>query len=375
MKLRNILVPAVAACLLAACASKGPEPSPLPDFKQSGQLKELWGHGLGSTEGSMLRPTLVGGSVYAASRSGELARYDAAGRRVWRVWTDKNLSGGVGSDGTLVVVSSADGSLTAHEADSGKKRWSVPVGGEIVTTPLVTADSVVVRIGDNVLAAYNATDGKRRWIYQRPQSPLTLRNYAGILQANDLVIAGFPGGKLVAVSAAGGVQRWEATIMQPKGSNELERMADVVGTPLQQGDTVCVVAYQGKVACVDRDSGTVRWTRDFSSAAGMDVDAKEVFITDTSDVVYSLDAGTGSTNWKQDQLKYRKLGRPVIVGSSIVVSDAEGYVHVMSRQDGHFIARVRADSSGVLAPIQLLPNNSVALQSRDGDLYVYAVPQ
>ena len=50
MNLRNILVPVV-ACLLAACASKGPEPSPLPEFKQSGQLKELWGHGLGSTEG------------------------------------------------------------------------------------------------------------------------------------------------------------------------------------------------------------------------------------------------------------------------------------------------------------------------------------
>ena len=374
MNLRNILVPVV-ACLLAACASKGPEPSPLPDFKQSGQFKELWGHGLGSTEGSMLRPTLVGGSVYAASRSGELARYDATGRRLWRVWTDKNLSGGVGSDGTLVAVASSDGNLIVHDASTGKRVWSVPVGGEIVASPLVSADMVVVRIGDNVLAAYNVADGKRRWIYQRPQSPLTLRAYAGILQTNELVIAGFPGGKLVAVSAGGGVQRWEASIMQPKGSNELERMADVVGTPLLQGDSVCVVAYQGKVACVDRDSGGIRWTRDFSSATGIDADAKGVFVTDTTDVVYSLDMGTGSTNWKQDSLKYRKLGRPVIVGDAIVVSDAEGYVHVMSRQDGHFIARVRADSSGVLAPIQLLPNNSVALQSRDGDLYVYAVPQ
>lgn len=374
MKLRNILVPAL-ACVLAACASKGPQPSPLPDFKPSGELRELWGHGLGSTDGSMLRPVLVGGSLYVASRSGELVRYDAAGKRVWRVWTEKNLSGGVGSDGTLVAVASADGKLVAHDADTGKQRWSVPVNGEIVAMPLVTGDEVVVRIGDNVLAAYDAADGKRRWIYQRPQSPLTLRNYAGLLRSGDLIIGGFSGGKLVAVTAAGGVQRWEATIMQPKGSNELERMSDVVGTPLLQGSTVCVVAFQGKVACVDRETGGVLWTRDFSSAAGMDVDAKGVFVTDTTDVVYSLDSGTGTTNWKQDLLKYRKLGRPVIVGNSVVVSDAEGYVHVMSRQDGHFVARVRADSSGVLAPIQLLPNNSVALQSRDGDVYVYAVPQ
>jgi len=373
MKLSTLLVSAL-ACLLAACASKGPKPSPLPDFKETGELRKVWDHGLDSIEGSMLRPILVGGSVYAAGRD-ELARFDASGHRVWRVDTLDDLVGGVGSDGLLVVVSSGDGYLAAYDAANGKFRWKVYTGGEVLARPLVTSDLVIVRIGDNELAAYDVADGKRRWVYQRPASSLTLRSYNGLLLVDDQVFAGFPGGKLVAVNARSGVQVWETPITEPRGSNELERMSDVVGTPLLQGDTVCVVAYQGKLACVGRNNGGVRWTRDFSSAKGMDIDNRDVFITDTTGVVYALDVGTGATEWKQDKLKYRGVGRPVIVGDAIVVTDSEGYVHVLSRKNGSFVTRERVDSSGLLAPVQLLPNNQVALQARDGDLYVYTVPQ
>ncbi|MDP5241003.1 outer membrane protein assembly factor BamB [Uliginosibacterium sp. 31-16] len=378
MKLRAFVV-LVLASSLGGCflwsSSKGPQPSPLPVFNPSGALREQWHSGVGSIEESMLRPALAGGSVYAASRSGTLMRFDATGRELWRVKTAARLTGGVGSDSSVVVVASSDGMLLAHDADKGGLRWKVAVEGEVLASPLVTGDLVVVRVGDNLLAAYGVADGKRRWIYQRAQSPLALRNYAGLLQAGDLLVAGFPGGKLVAVSAGGGVQRWEATIAQPKGSNELERMTDVVGTPVLRGDAVCVAAFQGRVACVDRDSGVVRWTRDFSSAVGVDADATALYVTDATDAVYSLDASNGATNWKQDKLLHRRVGRPAIVGNSLVVADAEGYMHVLSRQDGRFISRLRADSSGISAPLLQLPNNAVAVQARDGSLYAFSVPQ
>lgn len=378
MKFRALAVLALASSL-SGCflwsSNPGPLPSPLPAFQPSASLREQWHGGMGSIEASMLRPALAGGSLYAASRSGRLARFDATGRELWSVKTAARLSGGVGSDSSVVVVASSDGELLAHDADKGSLRWKVAIEGEVLASPLVTGDLVVVRVGDNLLAAYGLADGKRRWIYQRAQSPLALRNYSGLLVVGDLLVAGFPGGRLVAVSLSGGVQRWESTIAQPKGSNELERMTDVVGTPVLRGDAVCVAAFQGRVACVDRDSGVMRWSRDFSSAVGVDADATALYVTDASDAVYSLDASSGSTNWKQDKLLYRKLGRPLIVGNSLAVADEEGYVHVLSRQDGHFIARLRADSSGISAPLLLLPNNALAVQARDGSLYAFAVPQ
>lgn len=378
MKLRAFVVLALASSL-SGCfmwsSEKGPQPSPLPVFQQTGSLREVWHASLGNIDQTMLRPALAGGSVYAAGRDGKLARFDASGHEVWRVKTAKRLSGGVGSDGSLVAVTSSDGELLAHDADKGKLRWKVQTNGEVLTAPLVVNDLVVVRVGDNLLAAYDAADGKRRWVYQRAQSPLALRNYAGLLLVGDVVVAGFPGGKLVAVSSKGGVQRWETTVAQPKGSNELERMTDIVGSPELRGDVICVASFQGKVACVDKDSGAVRWNRDFSATSGISADAKEIFVADATDAVFALDGSSGATAWKQDKLAYRKIGCPLVVGNSVAVADGEGYLHVLSRTDGHFIARVRVDSSGIHAPLLLLPNNMVAVQTTDGGIYVYAVPQ
>lgn len=378
MILRSFIV-LVLASSLSGCflwsSSKGPQPSPLPVFQAAGELRMLWHGGVGSMEESMLRPALAGGSVYAAGRSGTLARFDAAGRELWRVKTVPRLSGGVGSDGSVVAVASSDGELLAFDAAKGSLRWKVKVDGEALASPLVTGNLIVLRVGDSLLAAYDVADGKRLWVYQRAPAPLALRNYSGLLRVGEQLIAGFPGGKLVAISLNGGVQRWEATIAQPKGANELERMADVVGDPMLLGDSVCVAAFQGRVACVDRDSGVVRWTRDFSSAVGVDAEATGLYVTDATDVVYALDASTGATQWKQDKLQYRKLGRPVAIGGSLVAADAEGYVHVLSRQDGRFVARGRVDRSGISAPLLALPNNSVAVLARDGSLYALAVPQ
>lgn len=368
------LVSTLSGCFFWS-SPKGPQPSPLPVFQSSGALRELWHTGFGAIEGSMLRPEFFGGSVYAASRGGKLGRLDASGRVIWQVNADLNLASGVGSADSLVVVASGDGQLLAYAADTGLLRWKVRVDGEVLANPLVVGDLVVVRVGDSSLAAYGASDGKRRWIYQRAQSALALRNYAGLLQTGELLVAGFPGGKLVALGLGSGVQRWEAGIAQPKGSNELERMTDVVGTPVLQGDAVCVVAFQGKVACVDKDNGAIRWTREFSSAVGLDADVKGLYAVDVTDAVYALDVRTGATSWKQDKLLHRKLGRPLIVGNKVAVSDAEGYLHVLSRQDGRFVSRQRVDSSGVSAPMLVLPNNALAVQANDGSLYAYVVPQ
>lgn len=376
MKLRVLAALALSSSL-SGCflwsSDPGPKPSPLPVFKQAGELREQWTASLPEIGDSLLSPTLSGGSVYAAARKGQLARFDAAGREVWRVKTAPRLSGGVASDGNVVVVTSSDGELLVYEADKGGLRWKTTVGGEVLASPLIAEDMVVVRIGDNQLAAYGVSDGKRRWVYQRAQASLALRAPVGLARSGDVLFAGFPGGKLLALSLASGVQRWEATIAQPKGSNEIERMADVVGDPLVRGDQVCVAAFQGRVACVDRSNGSLRWARDFSSASGIAADAGSLYFADAGDTLYALDLASGASQWKQDKLAYRRLTRPVLVGDKLAVADVQGYVHVIEARSGEFVASRRVDSSGVRALMQTLPNDGMAVQAIDGDLYALSL--
>lgn len=49
------------------------------------------------------------------------------------------------------------------------------------------------------------------------------------------------------------------------------------------------------------------WSRDISSVSGLVMDGRYLFVTDDKGVVYGLDRLSGSSLWKQDKLKNRRL--------------------------------------------------------------------
>ncbi|MES2564632.1 MAG: PQQ-binding-like beta-propeller repeat protein, partial [Pseudomonadota bacterium] len=93
-----------------------------------------------------------------------------------------------------------------------------------------------------------------------------------------------------------------------------ERVADVMGLPTVDGDRVCAVAYQGRVACFDTLSGTTIWARDLSSSAGLTADLRGVYITDDKNAIVALDKASGGSLWKQDKLFGRGLSAPLALG-------------------------------------------------------------
>ncbi len=363
--------------LLGACAwfkgPRGPVPAALPEVRASVEIQPLWQVDAGGIDGTLLRPATSGDAVFAGGRNGTLIRLSVEGREEWRTRSVPNLTGGVGVGPGVVAVGSSEGLLAAHDANTGALLWKVQTGGELGGTPFVGDTLVVARVGDSQLEAYAVADGKRLWTYQRGQSPLSLRTYSGMARAGDLLLAGFPGGKLVALTLAGGFPRWEATIAVPRGSNELERMSDVTGDPVVSGDSVCVAAFQGRIACVDREKGNLLWTRDYSSSNGVLMDDKAMVFADSTGAVFSLDAQTGATIWKQDRLQHRGVGRPAFVAGKIAVTDRQGWLHLLDPMDGHFVGQYRVDSSGIDAPMLSLANGRLAAQGRSGRLSVVSV--
>lgn len=311
------------------------------------------------------------GNVYAAGHRGEVARFDA-GRQVWRADLDTRLSAGVGTDGRLAVVVATDGTVVALDAQNGAERWRAAVGAEVLAPPAVSLEFVIVRASDNRLIALDARDGSQRWVYQRNNPPLALRSFASVLIEGPVVLAGFPGGKLAVLNITNGGAITELNVALPRGATELERVADVVGTPVIGRREVCAVAYQGRAACFDTSNGNAIWAREFSSSVGMDRDARFAMITDDGDAVHALDVYSGASVWKQDALARRSVSRPLIVGEHVVVGDFDGYVHLLNRETGAFAARDRAGSDAVAADPVVLGRGFV-VQDMDGDITAYEV--
>ena len=342
------------------------KPAELEAISSSATLATLWQASVGSAGGYVLTPAVVGSSVYAAAQDGTLARFDNGGQ-AWRINAGQPISGGVGADGRLVVVATAKGEVLAFDS-TGKALWKGRVTSEVLAAPQIAEDLVLVRSGDNRIFGLDAADGKRKWVYQRSTPALSLRSNVSVTVAGKAALAGFPGGKLVAIALNNGAAIWEATVAMPKGATELERVSDVTSAPVVAGREVCAAAYQGRIACFDLATGNHLWSRDMSSAAGVDVDARNIYVTDEKGAVHALDRANGATVWKQDKLFMRQVSRPVALANHVAVGDYQGVVHLLRRDNGSFAARYNTDSSGIAAEPQRLERGFL-MQTRNGGLY------
>jgi outer membrane protein assembly factor BamB len=291
---------------------------------------------------------------------------------VARLNAGQRLSAGVAASGSLVVVGTGKGEILAFDT-SGKQLWKAQLAGEVLAPAAIEGTLVVARAGDGRVYGLDATNGKRRWIYQRSTPALSLRSHGGVVLERGAIFAGFPGGRLVALAAASGNVGWDSVVALPRGATELERVADVMGLPVVDGDRVCAVAYQGRAACFDTQSGTTIWARDLSSYAGMDADHRGAYITDDKNAVIALDKSSGASLWKQDKLFGRGLSAPLAFGRFVVVGDFEGHVHLLSREDGSFAARIATDGSAIGAPPSALDANTILVQTRNGGVFAIAV--
>lgn len=348
-------------------------PTPLVEFKSRAQSKVMWSAKVGEAGDFTFTPAVENGQVYAASAGGEMLKMDAAsGRQVWRVNAGEPLSGGVGVGENLVLVGTPTGYVIAYSQD-GKLLWKSKVSSEVLSAPRVAGGMVVVRAGDSRIFGLSAVDGSRKWIYQRATPSLSLRSSAGVVIDSGAVYVGFSGGKLIALRLDDGKIIWEASVAQPRGVTEIERIADITSVPVVDGPLVYAVAYQGKIAAVDRASGRVVWARDISSYTGMNAEESRIYVTHANGSVYALDYASGKTFWKQDDLMYRNATAPLPMGGVIAVGDLEGYVHFLDREDGSFYSRVRTQDSPILARMTALGSNGVIAQTRNGGLYAISI--
>jgi outer membrane protein assembly factor BamB len=335
------------------------KPAELVEFKPTASLTEAWKAETGDAGGYLLRPQAEGDDVLAAGGSRVVRVAVANGSTLWRTDTGVRLSAGAAAGQGLALAGGGKGELLALDLATGQPRWKVTLSSEVSGQLLTVADTVIARTGDGRIHGLAAADGSRKWLYTRTLPALNLRGSGGMVVLDDVLYAGFPGGKLVALNAQNGAQLWEATVALPRGATELERVADVMGNPVVDARQVCAVAYQGRVACFDRRTGAALWARDTSSNSGLAMDERTLYVTDDKDAVTAYDKISGRAGWRQDALARRQVTAPLALGAWVVVADGEGYVHVLSADDGSFVARAKVDSGMRTAPVDIGPGFAV----------------
>ena len=348
---------------LGGTPSKASLASPLTEFNPTLTTTIAWRATVGSARGAYLQPAVLENAIFAAAADGAVVRLSPAGEVVWRADAKAKISGGVGSDGFTVAVGTPRGEVIAFGAD-GKELWRSQILGEVQSPPLVGRGLVVVRGSDFRVTALDAESGRRRWTYQRATTPLTLRGASEIAFAGDLVVAGFPGGRLVALASSNGAVRWDVIVSEPRGATEVERLADVMGQPLVAAGDVCAASYQGRLSCFEATNGALRWARELSAMTGPGGDAQRVFVVDAKSHLHGFSRTAGASAWLQKSLERRDLSTPLALPRAVVAGDFQGYVHFLSPEDGAFVARLNLGSAISATPRAF--GGGAIVQTQDG---------
>jgi len=363
------IVGLVTVGLLAACSSgtKKPQPTELPPVAALMGTRLAWSAQVGEGHASLV-PLAVAGRVFVAGKSGTVAALDAAtGKDVWRLNLATPLAAGVGSDGQMAAVITGNNQLVAI-AD-GRELWRVRLPARSFTTPLVAGQRVFVLTADRTVTAFDGKTGARLWSQNRPAEPLVLSQTGALLAVGDTLVAGLSG-RLAGLNPVNGAVRWEAPVANARGTNEVERLVDIVGPVSRIGNSVCARAYSAAVGCVDASRGTVAWTRPAQGTTGVHGDDRLVFGSETNGRFQAWQRGTGEPAWGIDRLKYRGLSAPLAVGRVVAVADASGLVHLVSREDGSEMTRLTTDGSPIeAAPV--LAGDALVVQTRNGGVYAW----
>ncbi|MCR4331936.1 MAG: outer membrane protein assembly factor BamB [Sulfuricaulis sp.] len=363
-----------ALLLLAGCGgskSVREEPAKLKDFTAEKRVKKIWSEDSGASsvkKGITLRPSLGDNVIYTSDPKGRVTAFAAdSGRTLWKSRIDRPVTGAAAAGNGLVVVATKKGEVIALDSRDGHQLWVSVLSSQVVTPAAVHAGVVVVQSVDGKLAGLSVVDGKRQWLYERSEPPLSLYGTAAPVMAGDVVLAGFASGKIAAIQIKDGKLLWEMPVAQPHGRNEVERLVDVDASPLVVRNVLYAASYQGKIIAVDMQTGRILWSRDVSTYTGMDADSSNVYLTDDHGSVMALDQRTGASVWKQEQLRARQLNAPRYVDGLVAVGDFEGYVHWLSSDDGHFVARYRVSRSAVQSPT-LASHDTLYVSSQSGAL-------
>lgn len=329
-------------------------PNELRPLEPSVNLTVLWDADIGKGYAEQvvnLVPAVTDEVVYVADRGGEVqARQRFKGDKLWEVDLELSLTAGPVAAGDRLLVGTDDAELLALSSVDGSVLWKTELSSEILALPRVERDTVVVRTTDGRITALDLRSGGRRWVHERTIPPLSVRGLGSPTIAGELVLDGFGGGKLLALNLADGKTAWESNIAIPHGRSEIERLVEVDADPLVRGNTAYITGHQAGVAAVDLGDGSVQWRHEgVFSSQGLAADRKSLFLSDHVSDVWQLDMRTGGDLWKQTELHQRRLTAPALLKDRLIVGDFEGYLHVLSKDDGSLVGRLRVDDDPIYA--------------------------
>ncbi len=377
---RSVPILVVLSLLLSACGGGSKktdffgevEKAKKPKIETSTRFKRNWRVDLGESirpGQAIMSPAQLGDAIYAASSNGRIYRINSqTGKREWSIRLKKEtITAGVGVGGGLVLFGTDQGIVYALRQQDGSVAWKSKLDSEILASPVTEGDVVVARSGDGKVYGLSSFDGERLWTISRQLPRLTIRGESRPLLTQGIVFAGFSDGYLVALEAKNGRNLWDFPIAFPRGTNEIDRLADIDTNPLLVGDQIYLSSYQEVTHALDIRNQRIAWSVDVSSYHALSADAAFLYISDRDGVVHQIERATGEKSWSQEGLRLFSISAPISLGGFVLVGEGDGNLYVIDKKNGQFLGKHSFGARSIVGE-PIVEDDKVFLLDSDGAL-------
>jgi outer membrane protein assembly factor BamB len=341
--------------------------------------------GAGSSSSRILTtpPVVADGKVFAKDAESTVTAYNAdTGQRIWSVTLKPEkardadeFGGGLAYYGGRLFVTTGFAVVFSLDAADGKEVWSSAVSAPVRGAPLVFGDRVFVISIDNKLAALAAVDGSDLWQYSG------LTESAGYVGGNspagssDFIVAPFSSGELVGLRIDNGRPVWNETMIGSRGEvRAFGNLSDIRGRPVIDRGVVLAMGTAGQLAAVELNSGQRLWERGIGGNTTPWVAGRFAFVTTGSADVAAISRDKGKIKWVTPLTQYQDEKRrkpvlwsgPVLAGDRLLVAGTLGDLLALSPYTGEVIGKIDVRDPVRLGPV--IANRTIYVLTDTGRL-------
>jgi len=327
-------------------------------------------------------PVVVDGVVYTMdSKSLVSARAASDGHEIWSVditpKDDENQAwgGGVAYDSGRLYVSTGFAELIALDAKSGQEAWRISTGSPLRGAPTITGSRVFVITVDNELLAVSTEDGHRLWSYEGIPESAVLAGSASPAVSNEVVVAPFSSGEIVALRIENGHMVWTDSLSATRRFDPMSTLADVRGRPVIDRGRVYAISHSGRMTAMDLRTGSRIWEQDIGGVNAPWVAGDYVYVLSTSAELICLTREDGRIRWITQLDQYEdpegksgpiEWAGPILAGDRLVVLASTGEAWSVSPYTGKPLGRIELPAGSFLSPV--VADGTLYLMTSDADL-------
>lgn len=353
-----------------------------------GSLQQAWRVSAGSGSGGRVvaSPIVADGRVYTMDAESTVSALDASsGAEIWSVDLTPDsenaidgFGGGLAAENGRLYVSSGFGFLAALDAASGAEIWKSFMRAPSRSAPAIAGGRVFAVTRENRIFAFDTETGEADWDSSGLEQTAGILGGAGPAATDEVVVAPYSSGELVAYIASSGRTIWEDDLTGIRGAGGVAALTDVTGDPVIADNVVYAASQAGRLVAIDLRGGERVWTRNISSTQAPYVAGNAVFVVSDGGDLYALDRETGDTAWRvplggfedpDDREEPIVWAGPIAAGNRLLLTSSTERLIAVDPTNGIIVAETSLSDGSSLPPI--VANGTIYVLTDDADLLAF----